>query len=86
VRITPLFDRVLLRPMTEELRDSGIYVPQTGTEKSQLMKVEELGPDCGNVISLGDTVIVHKYAGIELYSNEERFIMVKLHDVMGVAK
>lgn len=86
MELIPLFDRVLLLPVKEQVRDSGIHIPQAGTEKSHLMRVVRIGSACGKEVNIGDTVIVHKYACIEVMVDAERFLMVKIHDIMGVVR
>lgn len=85
MKITPLFDRVVLRPTAETRTDGGIYLPQT-TNKSQTMQVEQVGAQCTTALLQGDTVIVHRFAGTEFLHGEEKLFIIKETDILGVIK
>ena len=83
-QIKPLFDRVLLTvPQTQE-RPNGIIVPTSTNEKSQMMTVAALGPDCAPIFNVGQTVLVHRYAGTEIPNTDEKLFIVKQCDVLAV--
>ena len=88
MNITPLFDRVLLKPEAEQLTTGGIYIPQTQTERSRIMQVVSVGsgtttPDQPNpMVSVGDRVVVHKYAGTELVVANDKYYIVKQCDIL----
>ena len=42
MKIKPLFDRVLCKPVIEQTSKGGIYIPTTNTERHQIMTVVEV--------------------------------------------
>jgi len=85
LKVTPLADRVIVKPLTrEEVTKGGIVLPDTAKEKPQEGEVLAIGPgrigDDGKRIPMevkvGDTVIYAKYAGTEWkYENKEYLIL-----------
>jgi len=82
MKIKPLLDRVLLKPIQNQKTDLGIYVPKEATERSHIMKVIAIG-DCVEInIGLGDCVIVSKYAGTEVIDDNEKLYVVNQYDIL----
>jgi co-chaperonin GroES (HSP10) len=82
MKITPLFDRVLLKPAEDQVSASGIHIPRDRTERTQMMIVEAVGEGCRSdgmepLLRPGDRVAVSKYAGTEIATDGggKRFIM-----------
>ena len=64
MKIIPLNDRVLVRStVTEEKTASGLFIPQTSQEKTQIAIVEAIGDDEAIKVKVGDKVLHDKYAG-----------------------
>ncbi|MDD3896617.1 MAG: co-chaperone GroES [Candidatus Peribacteraceae bacterium] len=90
VKITPLGDRVVVRPMEQEqVTASGIVIPDTASgEKPQEGFVLALGKggvgkDCANpaeFLKVGDKVLFGKYAGddVKLKSKDGKEVEVKI--------
>ena len=95
LKIEPLGDRVVIKPMKEEEKTKGgIFLPDTAKEKPQRGIVEAVGPgkvdDKGNRIPLelkkGDKVIYQKYTGTEIKENEEDYLILRESDVIAKIK
>ena len=89
--ITPLGDRVLVRPVErEEITKGGIVLPDTVKEKPQEGEVVAVGPgrttDDGKKIPIGlkegDIIIYAKYGGTELKEDGEDFLLLSERDIM----
>jgi chaperonin GroES len=91
VKLHPLADRVLVKPMEKEERTkSGIYLPDTAKEKPQEGEVLAIGPgkmtDDGKRVPLdlkvGDRVIYAKYGGTEIKVDDEDLIILRESDIL----
>ena len=82
MKIKPLFDRVLCKPVIEHTGQGGIYIPTTNAERHQIMTVVEVG--AGAPVSIGDKIIINKYAGAELTINNEKLYLIQNFDIIGV--
>lgn len=90
LKVTPLADRVIVKPLTrEEVTKGGIVLPDTAKEKPQEGKVIAVGPgrigDDGQRIPMevkaGDTVIYAKYAGTEWKYEDEEYLILRESDI-----
>lgn len=79
MKIKPLADRVLIEPTAVETKTaSGIYIPDTATEKPLQGKVVAIGSDKDLTVKVGDTVIYTQYAGSSItYEGVEYMIMAE---------
>jgi chaperonin GroES len=93
VKITPLGDRVLVKPAEkEESRKSGIIIPDTAKEKPQEGKVIAVGKgkttDEGKVITMevkvGDRVLYGKYSGTEIKLDDQDHLIINQDDILGI--
>lgn len=93
MKITPLSDRVLVKPLEEkEVKKSGIIIPDTAKEKPQEGEVKAIGKgktsDDGKVIPMdvkvGDKILYGKYSGTEIKLNEEEFLIMHQEDILGI--
>lgn len=94
MKLTPLFDRVVLKQLqAEETTKSGIVLPGQNKEKPQQAEVIAVGP--GGVIDgkevkmqvvAGQKVIFSKYAGTEVKLDDEEYIIVKQSDILAVVE
>ena len=91
VKIAPLGDRVVVKPMPkEEVTKGGIVLPDTVKEKPQEGKVIAAGPgrmtDDGKRIAMdvkvGDIVIYAKYGGTEIKEDDEELIILRESDIL----
>ncbi len=93
VKITPLGDRVLVRPAEkDEARKSGIIIPDTAKEKPQEGKVVAVGKgkttDEGKVlpmqVNVGDRVLYGKYSGTEIKIDDQDHLILNQDDILGI--
>jgi chaperonin GroES len=93
VKITPLGDRVLVRPAEkEEARRSGIIIPDTAKEKPQEGKVVSVGPgkvsDEGKTLPMqvkaGDTILFGKYSGTEIKVDDVDHLILHQDDILAI--
>lgn len=88
VNITPLHDRVLVKPAAaEEKTASGIIIPDTAKEKPQRGTVIAAGPgkkDEPTTVKTGDTVLYSKYAGTEISIEGEDFLIMRESDLLAI--
>ena len=94
-KITPLDDRVLVKPQeAEEKTASGIYLPEGAKEKPQNGTIVAAGPgklnDDGTRTELsvktGDTVLYGKYAGTEIDVDGDAHMIMRESELLGVFK
>ena len=91
MKIKPLFDRVVIKPIKTETVSGGIMLPAVAQEKSQLATVVSVGPG-GNIdgkevemmLSVGDKVLFSKYAGTEIKFEGEDLIVIRQQDVLAI--
>jgi len=91
MKITPLYDRVLLKRIEEtEVRRSGIIIPDTAKEKPQEAEVIAVGKgkldDDGKIIPLevkkGDRVLIGKYSGTEVMIDGVEHIILREEEIL----
>jgi chaperonin GroES len=79
--ITPIFDRVLLAPESAQETTSGIIIPRSCDDKSHIMRVVAVGD--AKAVTVGDRVVVAKYAGTQVKCGAETFTLVCEYDILG---
>jgi chaperonin GroES len=88
VNITPLHDRVLVKPAAaEEKTASGIIIPDTAKEKPQRGTIIAAGPgkkDEPTTVKTGDTVLYSKYAGTEISIEGEDYLIMRESDLLAI--
>ncbi len=93
IKLTPLGDRILVKPMAqEEKTKGGIILPDSAKEKPQKGEVIAVGKgkvtDEGKVIEMelkpGDTVLYGKYSGTEIKYEGEEYLFMKQGDVLAI--
>jgi len=91
MKISPLYDRVLLKRIEEqEVRKSGIIIPDTAKEKPQEAEVIAVGKgkmtDEGKVIPLevkkGDKVLIGKYSGTEVFIDGVEHVILREEEIL----
>ena len=94
MKLVPLFDRVVLKPLVaEETTKSGIVLPGQAKEKPQQAEVIAVGPggmvdgkEVTMMVKPGDVVIYSKYAGTEVKLDGEEYIIVKQSDILAIVE
>lgn len=92
MQFLPLYDRVLIKRIEEEITESGIVLPDNAKEKPIRGKVVAVGKgkvlDNGEIrpleIKVGNTVLFGKYAGTDVKLNGEDFVVMREEDILGV--
>jgi chaperonin GroES len=88
VNITPLHDRVIVKPAAaEEKTSGGIIIPDTAKEKPQRGTVVAAGPgkkDEPMSVKNGDTVLYGKYAGTEISIEGEDLLIMRESDILAI--
>ena len=93
MKLRPLQDRVIVKQSeAEEKTKSGILLPDAAKEKPTKGKVIAVGPgkldDNGKRmqpnVRTGETVYYGKYSGTEVEVNNEKFVILREQDILGV--
>jgi chaperonin GroES len=88
VNVTPLHDRVIVKPAkAEEKTAGGIIIPDTAQEKPQRGIVIAAGPgkkDEPVTVKNGDTVLYGKYAGTEIQIEGEDYLIMRESDILAI--
>ena len=88
LNITPLADRVLIKPMEAETKTaSGIFIPDSAKEKPQQGKVVAVGKgtkDEPMTVKVGDTVLYGKYAGTDLKLEGKDYLIMREDDILAI--
>ncbi|MCJ7680309.1 MAG: co-chaperone GroES [Candidatus Aminicenantes bacterium] len=91
--VKPLYDRVLLKRLEEqEVKKSGIIIPDTAKEKPQKAVVVEVGTgrvnDEGKNIPLqvkkGNKVLIGKFSGTEVMVGDIEHVIVREDEILAV--
>ena len=86
VPIAPLPKYVLAKPVeVAEKTASGIYIPESATEKSNEAVVKAVGKDVQN-LKVGDVIIYKSYSSNDYKKGSDSYIFVKEEDVLGTIK
>ena len=88
VNITPLHDRVIVKPApAEEKTAGGIIIPDTAKEKPQRGTVVAAGPgkkDEPMTVKSGDSILYGKYAGTEVSFEGYDYLIMRESDILAV--
>ena len=92
MNIKPLADRVVIKMLeAEETTKSGIILTSAAKEKPQVAEGVAVGP--GGIVdgkevkmelSVGDKVLISKYAGTEVKLDGEEYTILRESDVLAV--
>jgi chaperonin GroES len=91
MKINPLADRVLIRPLDKpEVKKGGIIIPDTAQEKPQEGEVVAVGKgrlDSKGVriapeVKTGDKVLFRKYSGTEVSVDEVKYLILQEADIL----
>jgi len=91
MNISPLADRVLVKPLEkEEVKQGGIIIPDTAKEKPQEGEViavgkgrlsnkgERIKPE----VKKGDKVLFRKYSGTEINVDNEQYLILQENEIL----
>ena len=94
MKIRPLGDRVIVKPLEKEEKVGSIIIPDTAKEKPQEGKITAVGPgklnESGSVVAMnvkeGDTVLYGKYSGTEVKIDGEEYLIMHEDDIFGIVE
>ncbi|MBF0371564.1 MAG: co-chaperone GroES [Magnetococcales bacterium] len=95
IKFRPLHDRVVIKRIKEEEKTaSGILIPDTAKEKPVEGEVIAIGKgavgDDGSIrtmdVKVGDRVLFAKYGGTEVKIDDEKLLIMRESDILGVIK
>ncbi|UCF06717.1 MAG: co-chaperone GroES [bacterium] len=94
MKITPLADRVLVKPADPmEVKKGGIIIPDTAKEKPQEGEIVAVGKGrlnetTGDRIKMevkkGDRVLYGKYSGTEITIDDIEYLILRESDILAV--
>lgn len=89
MKLQPLDDRVLVKPLKpEEKTQGGIILPDTAKEKPQEGKVVAVGTDeeLRKVVKQGDVVLYAKFGGQEIKVDGVDHLILSRSDILALIK
>ena len=92
VKVEPLADRVVVRPMEEaESMRGGLYIPDTAKEKPQVGEIVAAGPGryekdkrVPMEVKVGDKVLYGKYSGTEVTIDNTQMLILRESDILAI--
>ena len=91
MNITPLADRVLIRPLdAAETKKGSIIIPDTAKEKPQegevvavgMGRLDSKGERVTPEVKQGDKVLFRKYSGTEISVEEEKYLILQENEIL----
>ncbi|MCD6268481.1 MAG: co-chaperone GroES [Thermotogae bacterium] len=83
MKVTPLGERLLIKPIKEEKKtEGGIVLPDSAKEKPMKAEVIAVGKVEDIDLKVGDKVIFSKYAGTEIKIEDEDYIIIDASDIL----
>ena len=83
--VKPLGDRVLVKmEQEEEKTKSGLFIPETAQEKTQIASVVAVGDDEEITVKPGDRVMFDKYAGTTVKIEADDHLILSMADILAV--
>jgi len=92
MKVKPLADRVLIKPLEEqEVKKGSIIIPDTAKEKPQQGEVVEVGPgrtEEGKLVAMevkkGDRILYGKYSGTEVTIEDVDYLIMRESDILAI--
>ncbi|MCM1321841.1 MAG: co-chaperone GroES [Bacteroides sp.] len=86
MKVKPLADRVLVKTEKSEAKTaSGIIIPDTAQEKTQIASVIAVGDDSEKIkVKVGERVMYDKYSGTSIKIDGEDHLILKAADIIAV--
>lgn len=93
MNLKPLDDKIVIKKVEkEETTASGIVLPNSAKEESNIAEVVAIGKkiatdeETKDELKVGDKVIFSKYAGTEVELEKEKFTVLKYTDILAVVE
>ena len=92
VKIKPLGDRIIVKPIEREIMKGGIIIPDTAKEKPMegevlavgAGKLDDKGGRIAMDVKVGDRVLYGKYSGTEVKLDDETYLIIHQDEVLGI--
>ena len=90
MKIKPLFDRVVVKPIKEKTEKIGNIILPESSKHPEICEVIALGvgkvedKDVSFQVKIGDRVVFNKYSGCEFVIDNEVHIIIKEKDILGI--
>lgn len=86
MKVKPLADRVLVKTEKSEAKTaSGIIIPDTAQEKTQIASVIAVGDDSEKIkVKVGERVMYDKYSGTSIKIDGDDHLILKAADIIAV--
>ncbi|OQX91719.1 MAG: co-chaperone GroES [candidate division Zixibacteria bacterium 4484_95] len=92
MKVKPLSDRVLVKPLEEmEMKKGGIIIPDTAKERPMQGEIIEVGPgrteDSKKIdmeVKKGDKVLYGKYSGTEVTIDDVEYLIMRESDILAI--
>ena len=92
VKIKPLGDRIIVKPIERETMKGGIIIPDTAKEKPMegevlavgAGKLDDKGGRMAMDVKVGDRVLYGKYSGTEVKLDDETYLIIHQDEVLGI--
>ncbi|MCQ2604570.1 MAG: co-chaperone GroES [Spirochaetia bacterium] len=86
MKVIPLADRVLVKTAElEEKTKSGLFIPQTAQEKTQIGLITAVGDDKEAInVKVGQKIMYDKYAGTAVKVDGAEYLILKAKDILAV--
>ena len=92
VKIKPLGDRLIVKPIERETMKGGIIIPDTAKEKPMEGEVLAAGPgkllENGSRspmdVKVGDKVLYGKYSGTEIKLDDQTYLIIHQDEILGI--
>lgn len=92
MKITPLFDRVIIKPDEQTTSTkSGIVLPSTSQERPQTGTITAVGSgidldgnQIGMKVKVGDKVVFNKFTGNEIKIQDETLLIIRQIDLVAI--
>ncbi|MBQ7351641.1 MAG: co-chaperone GroES [Clostridia bacterium] len=90
MKLKPLFDRVVLKPIADKPEKIGNIILPESTKQPEISEVIALG--IGEIdgkkttfeVKIGDKVLYNKFSGNEFRIDNENYIIIKEKDILAI--
>lgn len=94
MKLKPLADKLVVKmEKAEEATKSGIILTTAAKENPQIAKVIAVGPggiidgkEVEMTVSIGDNIVINQYSGSEIKLDEDKFVIIKISDVLAIVE
>ena len=91
MKIKPLFDRVLLKPIKEPELSHGLAIPISAEDKPYFAEVVAVGEPIDIegkhtkiMVHVGDKVLYTKYGGMNITIGTDEYVIIKQQDILAI--